>query len=311
MTIHPQCQAILDVAAAGESMFDAPDVAEVRRRYLASTDIFAPPTPDMKSVEDRNIPGPDGDLPVRIFTPEGVSGPLPVLVFFHGGGWVVGDLDSHDAMCRILSGGAGCLVIAVDYRMGPEHPFPAAPNDAIAALNWAYKNAASLGGDPDRIAVGGDSAGGNLSAATTLHARDNDGPKLSFQLLIYPAVDMTETGGSRITHGEGRMLTTEAIDWFEERYLRDDNDRKDPRASPLLASDHSNLPPAFVLTAEYDPLSDEGKAYADALTAAGGQVQYKCYPGMLHGFARMGALVDMATDALADSAAALKDAFSA
>ncbi len=309
MTIHPQCQAILDAAAAGESMFDAPDVAEVRRRYAASTDAFAPAAPTMKAVADRMIPGPGGVLPVRVYTPDGGDGPLPVLVFCHGGGWVVGDLDTHDAMCRILSDGVKCLVVAVDYRMGPEHPFPAAFEDAWTALNWAFDNASDLGGDPARMAVGGDSAGGNLSAALALHARDNGGPDLCFQLLIYPAVDMTATGGSRIEHGEGRMLTADAIDWFEARYLRNDDDRSDPRASPLLAENHDNLPPAFVLTAEYDPLVDEGKAYADKLRAAGNQVQYTCYPGMLHGFARMGALVDMANQALSDGTKALRGAF--
>jgi len=309
MTVHPQCQSILDAAAAGESMFDAPDVTEVRRRYAASTDIFAPPAPEMKSVESRSIPGPGGDIPVRIYTPDNTEGALPILVFCHGGGWVVGDLDTHDAMCRILSDSATCIVLAVDYRMGPEHRFPAAFEDAWAALYWANQNAISLGGDRARIAVGGDSAGGNLSAAVALHARDNSGPSIVFQLLIYPAVDMTENGGSRITHGEGRILTKDAIDWFEERYLSGDEDRTDLRASPLLATDHSNLPPAFVLTAEYDPLIDEGKNYADKLSAAGVEVQYTCYPGMLHGFARMGALVDMAGEALADGASALRAAF--
>ncbi len=311
MTIHPQCQVILDAAAAGVSMFDAPNVAEVRRRYAAATDIYAPTVIAVKSSEDRTIPGPSGDISIRIYTPEDVAGPLPVLMFFHGGGWVVGDLDSHDAVCRILCNSAKCLVIATDYRMGPEHRFPAAFEDAWAALNWAQENARNIGGEPSRIAIGGDSAGGNLSAGVALYARDNHGPSLNLQLLIYPAVDMTATGGSRITHGEDRILTTGAIDWFEARYLSGEDDRTDPRASPLLAADHSNLPPAFILTAEYDPLIDEGKAYADKLNAAGSVAEYKCYPGMVHGFARMGVLVDMSVEALSDSAAALRAAFNA
>lgn len=311
MTINPQCLEVLKAAAVGVSIFDAPDATEARARYAASTDVFAPPAPSLKSVQNRMIGGPGGNLRIRIYTPEGDDEPLPALLFFHGGGWVVGDLNTHDAMCRILTEGARCITIAVDYRMGPEHKFPAALEDASAALTWVRNNAETLGTNSARIAVAGDSAGGNLSAALALANRDRNGPKLCFQLLIYPATDMTATSGSRVEHGEGTNLTTDAMDWFEERYLRTPEDRNDFRASPLLAEDHSGLPPALIQTAEYDPLRDEGKAYADKLTAAGVHADYVCYPGMIHGFARMGALVDMGLDALHDGAAALRAAFKA
>lgn len=308
MPLHPQCQAVLEAGKAHPPLTDTEDAAEARRRYAASNDALRLPPPALRAIVNRTIPGPASEIPVRVYTPD-ADGPLPLLLFYHGGGWVVGDLDSHDSMCRFYSHEAGCVVVSVDYRMGPEHRFPAAIEDAQAALGWARENAAMLGIDANWIAVGGDSAGGNIAAALCLLARDDGGPAIRLQLLIYPATDFTATSGSRVAHGEGKFLTTEAMAWFESRYLNGPQDRTDPRASPLLAASHAGLPQAFVQTAEYDPLCDEGKAYADKLAAAGVATDYTCYPGMIHGFARMGVLVDMGMTALADGAAALKAAF--
>ncbi len=311
MSLHPQCQAVLEAAAKGGAVFDTRDPEEARRRYGASTEIFAPATPDLEAVEDRIIPGPEGPLAVRVYTPRaeaGASG-LPVLVFFHGGGWVFGDLDSHDAVCRCLAHEAGCLVVSVDYRLAPEHKFPAGLEDCMAALRWAAANGGEIGGDRLRLAVGGDSAGGNLAAAVAQVARDAHGPPLVHQLLIYPATDFTADNESLRTNGEGYLLTKPFIDWSKDTYLGEAREETDPRASPALAEDLAGLPPALVMTAEYDPLRDEGKAYAEAMAAAGVDVRYLEYAGMIHGFIRMGAVVDRAGEAIAEAAGALKRAF--
>ncbi len=307
MTLDPQCQAVLDAAAAGSSVFDTDDPAEMRRRYAAGTGIFAPPTPDLASVEDRDIEGPGGALPVRVYTPK-AEGKRPVLVFFHGGGWIFGDLDTHDAMCRIVADGAGAVVVAVDYRLAPEHKFPAGLEDCLAATRWVAENAAGIGGDGARIAVGGDSAGGNLAAVVAQQLRDG-GPKLAFQWLVYPATDFSADNASIAANGEGYLLTKVALDRTRDMYLGAPEDLRDPQASPILGRDLAGLPPALVQTAGYDPLRDEGKEYADKMKAAGIAVEYICYDGMIHGFARMGALIDCAGTALDDGARALRGAF--
>ena len=311
MTLHPQCRAVIEAAASGRSVFDTRDPIEARRRYDAATAIFAPPTPELDAVEDRGVPGPGGPVPVRFYRPRVADpgGPLPMLAFFHGGGWVFGGLESHDAVCRILAHEAGCLVASVDYRLAPEHRFPAALEDCLAATRWLAGHGASLGGDPARLAVGGDSAGGNLAAAVALAARDEGGPPLAFQLLVYPAVDFTADNDSLERNGSGYLLTRSVIDWTKEVYLRGPDDLADPRASPYLAKSLAGLPPALVQTAEYDPLLDEGRAYADRLAREGVAVEYLCYEGMVHGFVRMGAVIDDATRALGDAAARLRDAF--
>ncbi len=311
MTLDPQCRAVLDAAARAEggSVFEARNAEEARRKYDATTRVFAPPTPALEAVEDREVPGTKGPIGARLYRPKGGKGALPMLVYFHGGGWIFGNLETHDAMCRIVAHEAGCLVAAVDYRLAPEHPFPAGIGDCVAATAWLAENADTIGGDASRLAVGGDSAGGNLAAATCQIARDHGGPAIAFQWLIYPATDFTADNESLRVNGDGYLLTRAAIRWTESRYLSNALDRTDPRASPGLAADLSGLPPALVQTAEYDPLRDEGKAYADALAAAGVAAEYIRYDGMIHGFMRMGAIVDRAGVALSDGARALRAAF--
>jgi acetyl esterase len=311
MTLDPQCQAVLDAAARAEggSVFDARTPEEARRKYDASTPVFAPTTPELASVVDRDVPGPDGPLPVRLYRPKTGEAPLPMLVYFHGGGWIFGNLDSHDAMCRIIAHQAGCLVMAVHYRLAPEHRFPAGLMDCLAATQWMAANAAALGGDAARLAVGGDSAGGNLAAVVSQMARDSGDPAIVFQWLIYPATDFTAETESLRANADGYLLTRAAIEWTKERYLANSGQAADPLASPGLAGDFSRLPPALVQTAEYDPLRDEGRAYAEALSAAGVAAEYICYEGMVHGFMRMGAIVDRAGVALSDGARALRAAF--
>lgn len=285
----------------------APDQA--RTAYLALGQMFGAGEP-VASVENRAIPGPDGDIPLRIYTPEG-SGPFAVLVFYHGGGWVIGDLDTHDKECRALCNGAGCLVVSVDYRLAPEHPFPAAPDDAFAALQWVAANAASIGGDPKRLAVGGDSAGGNLAAVVSLRARDADGPSIRLQLLVYPCVDLRSGGyPSRVENAAGPFLTKETIEYFTAHYLGPDVARHakamhDIKASPILASSHADLPPALVITAEFDPLRDEGEAYAAALEQAGVPVTATRYDGMTHVFFQLSPAIAEGKRALEQCAQAL------
>jgi acetyl esterase len=231
---------------------------------------------------------------------------LPALVFFHGGGWTIGDLDTHDVVCRQLAIGARCVVFSVDYRLAPESPFPAAVEDCVSATRYVLRNSHSLKIDPARIAVGGDSAGGNLAAVVALAMR---GEGIAFQLLIYPATDQRCEFPSHRRNGTGYLLTSEGIEYFRGCYLPNRKDWTDWRASPLLASDHSNLPPAFVLTAGYDPLVDEGRAYADALAKAGVEVAYREYADMVHGFVLFGGVIDGANAALAECCEQLRSAF--
>jgi len=236
---------------------------------------------------------------------------LPVLVYFHGGGWTIGDLDTHDTLCRELANGAGCAVVAVDYRMGPEHRFPAAVDDSIAATRWVHAHAGALALDPTRLAVGGDSAGGNLAAVVAIAARDAGDLPIAHQLLIYPATDQHRTAPSHTTNGQGYLLTTDTMDYFTSHYIADPAQYADWRASPLLHADLARLPPALVLTAGYDPLRDEGAAYAERLTAAGNRATYVCFERQIHGFILMGKVLDEANTAVALCAAELKRALGA
>ena len=259
-------------------------------------------------VEDRMIPGPQADLPVRIYTPQG-TGPFPVLVFFHGGGWVICNLDTHDALCRGLTNQAGCVVVSVDYQLAPEHKFPAAPHDCYAATQWVAAHGAALNIDATRIAVGGDSAGGNLAAVVAQMARDQGGPALLFQLLIYPATNFIAKTPSHEENGSGYMLNRQDMSWFTNHYLNTEDDRTNPLASPALASNLSGLPPALIITAEYDPLRDEGEAYGQQLAEAGVPVTVSRYDGMIHGFMSMGPLFDQGNRGVEEAAAALRTAF--
>lgn len=263
-------------------LFHELPVAEARREMEINSSILAVP-PRQLDVHDEHFPGPAGKLPVRIYRPRGVPRPAPAVVFFHGGGFVVGSLDSHDPLCRLLADEARCVVIAVDYRMGPEHRFPAAPDDALAAFRHVAGHAAALGLDPARLALAGDSAGGNLSAVTALATR-RDAVKPIFQLLIYPAVDLTMSFPSIESMGHGLFLERETMEWFLANYLRSDADRRDLRASPWFEPDIAGAPPALVVTAGFDPLRDEGEAYAEKLREAGVPVDLVRHPHLFHGF---------------------------
>ena len=306
MPLDPGLKLVLDQLAAtpGPQLHELP-VAQARAFF----EQMQLPRPEVKiaGVEDRRIPGPAGEIPVRIYRPDGKA-PLPALVYFHGGGWVIGSLETHDGSCRDLANRVGCLVVSVDYRLAPEHRYPAAAEDCFAATKWVAENAAALGVDPKRIAIGGDSAGGNLTAAVALMARDRRGPALRHQLLIYPVTDADFTRASYRENAEGYLLTTKAMEWFWGHYVPDAAQRKEAYASPLQAKDLAGLPPAFVITAEYDPLRDEGEAYATRLQEAGVRTMAKRYDGAIHGFFAMGLLAEVARSAVADAVAALRSA---
>lgn len=306
MPLHPQCKSFLDsIAASGGRPLYELSPAEARANALPPE--LAGPEQPVHAVENRRIPGDGGLIPVRIYRPSPAS-PLPALVFFHGGGFVLGGLDSTDRTCRALANGGGCVVVSVDYRLAPEHPFPAAADDAFAATAWVADHAADLGIDPTLIAVGGDSAGGNLATVVALRARDAGGPPLAFQLLVYPQVDFTDReSASMREYGEGHFLDTATIEYFSDHYLPAGVDRRQPWVSPLRAT-LAGLPPAFVLTAECDPLRDQGEAYARKLQEAGVQATVKRYDGMFHPFFSLGGIIDGAKTAMSDAGAALKTA---
>lgn len=261
--------------------------------------------PKVRSVENRTIPGPQGEIPVRIYTPEGVA-PFPVLVFFHGGGWVLGDLDAVDSCCRSWCKDGGCVVVSVDYRLAPEHKFPAAVEDAYAATVWVANNASSMNGDGNRIVVAGDSAGGNLAAVVALMARDRGTPALMYQVLIYPVTQYGFDTDSYCKYAEGCGLKKLEMVWFWHHYLAKPEDGQNPYASPLLAESLANLPPAFIITAECDILRDDGTLYAKRLQSAGVAVQLKQYDGMIHGFVGMASVLDGGKNAIADISAQLR-----
>ena len=281
------------------------DARRVWKEEMAA--VAGPPLP-VKSVSTHEAPGPAGALAVRLYEPEGADGRvLPILVYYHGGGWIRGDLDTHDDVCRYLCHRAGCLVASVDYRLAPEHRFPAALEDCDAATRWVAENAARLGADPARLAIGGDSAGGNIACGVTLKARDRGGPAIAFQLLIYPATDLAGETESKRLYSSGYLLNS--MPFYVASYLGPEGDAAAPLASPLQALDLSNLPPAFVMTAGFDPLRDEGEAYARRLEAAGVAVDYRCHESMIHGFVSITGLIENAETGLADAAAALRAAF--
>ena len=361
--LHPQARALINLMQErGVPPTHTLSPTDARRFYRERRFFTQPDAPQVARVEDLQATGPHGAIPLRLYKPlvkapdavaanlvaqkqaqgqsqmqsqmkaddEADAGSkiqaavLPVLVYFHGGGWVIGDLDTHDTLCRELANGSGCAVVAVDYRMGPEKRFPAAVDDCLAATRWVHDNAASLGLDGSRLAVGGDSAGGNLAAVVSILARDLGTAvaaraagaaagtatplPIAFQLLIYPSTDMRRLSASHQTNGQGYVLTADTIAYFQSHYTGDEAKYLDWRASPLLCENLANLPPAFVMTAGYDPLRDEGLAYAQRLTEAGNRATHICFERQIHGFITMGRVIDEANAAVAICASELKRA---
>ena len=307
MPLDPQARALLDqMAAAGMAPLESQSVADARAFMESMRALHGPPT-DLAVVRELRLEGPAGPIPARFYRMR-EDGLLPLLVYFHGGGWVIGSLETHDGVCRDLAAKAGCAVLSVDYRLAPEHRYPAAAEDSYAALLWARANASRLGIDPARIAVGGDSAGGNLAAVVALMARDRRGPALRYQLLVYPVTCGRMDTPSYRENAEGYLLTRDAMAWFWNHYVPAATDREQPYASPLRAVGLAGLPTALVLTAEFDPLRDEGEAYAARLREAGVATTLRRYDGLIHGFFGMGALIDRARAAFDETATTLRAA---
>lgn len=314
MPLHPQVAALIERVASSPlpPYYEVP-APVARRLYRDTRAVLTPETPAVESVQLLLAPGKAGPVPVRAYRPKGAGKDeiLPALVYFHGGGWVIGDLDTHDVVCRTLANGARCAVFSVEYRKAPESPFPAAVEDCFAALEFVSQGGKKLGVEAKQLAIGGDSAGGNLAAVCALLARDAGGPSIAMQLLIYPATDQRMGHPSIEGNGEGYLLTKHSMRYFRGHYLPREADWIDWRASPLLAKSLAALPPAYVMTAGYDPLRDEGRDYAERLKAEGVATDYREYADMVHGFITMGRVLDTANAALADCAAALKKAWKA
>lgn len=309
MKLDPQLKEILDsLDPAAEKPVEEMTPDEARATWKAEMAEVAGKPCQVASVSEHEVPGPGGPLKVRIYEPDGLDGePAPMLIYIHGGGYIRGDLDTHDDVCRYLCHHTPCIVASVDYRLAPENKFPDQVEDCFAAASWLANNAGELGADPARIAIGGDSAGGNFTCAATMLARDKGGPSFCFQLLIYPVTDLASENESKRLYSSGYLLNS--MPFYIQSYVRNDDDLTNPLASPLRATNHANLPPAFVLTAGFDPLRDEGQAYAAKLRDAGVVVEHKCYESMIHGFVSITGLIASAEVGLADSAAALRAAF--
>ena len=294
---------------AGRPPYESGTPTQARAMYLAGRPVSNPEPPELESAKPLAIPAPHGAIPARIYTPKMLrknNGLAPCLVFYHGGGWVIGDIDSHDVVCRKLAHEGELIVISIDYRLAPEHKYPAAVDDAIAAVKWVASNAKDLGIDATRLLVGGDSAGGNLAAVVALAARDGDGPKLAGQVLIYPATDFAMRHPSHSEPETSILLTHSVIKWFSNHYLNGPADIDNWKASPARAKTLAGLPPAYLLTAGADPLRDEGDEYAKRLKDAGVPVTYKHFPGQFHGFFTMGKLLQQANIAATGIATWLK-----
>jgi acetyl esterase len=312
-TLDPQARVFLDrLAAARSAPLWTLSPAAARAASAKLVQFCAGPPAEVASVTEREIPGPRGPIRTRTYTPLSVDparGLAPVLVYFHGGGFVIGDLDMVDATCRLLARGAECIVVSVDYRLAPEHRYPAPREDAYAATAWVAREAASFGGDPERIAVGGDSAGATLAAIVTLVARDGGGPRIGFQLLVYPGSDRNLERPSMLAYGQDYLLTLDTMRWFLNNHYDGPSDVRDPYLTPLDAGDFTNLPPALVITAGFDPLRDGGQLYAERLRAAGVPTEYVCYEGMIHGFFTFPSVFDAARAAIERAADSLRRAF--
>jgi acetyl esterase len=306
MPLDPQAIAVLDMLAA----LNTPPVGTVSapEARIAAAAWPLPPGAPVARVENRSIPGPASDISLRIYYPREQT-TVPVLVWYHGGGWVLGSLDASDHVGRELANAAGCIVVSVDYRLAPEHKFPAGPDDCEAAYYWVLANAASFGGDPGRVAIGGDSAGGNLAAAVSLRAKQLGRPLPVFQLLVYPVTDHDFERPSYVENAEGYLLTRVGMRWFWDEYVSNATEMDRPDASVLRASDLSGLPPTLIITAEFDPLRDEGEAFGERLRQAGVAVSVTRYDGMIHGFFGMFGAIDKGREAIQESAQALTTAF--
>jgi len=297
-TLDPRVAVYLKLTGAAEKGREQLEIpVEESRKRLAEKAASVSGTPvEMASVQDMKARAGGLTVPVRVYTPKG-QGPFPVVVFYHGGGWVQGSVDTHDSLCRIIAKKSGAIVVSVEYRLAPEYTYPAAANDAYAALRWVANNAASFNGDPKRIAVAGDSAGGNLAAVVSLMARDRGGPDIDYQVLIYPGVNSASLDTSSYdSFGRGYMLDKAGVERFINLYLPDKSDRSEPYASPLLAKSHAGLPPALVITAGFDVLRDEGEAYVQKLKEDGVDARYIRYDGVVHGFVSADKLLPQARD---------------
>jgi acetyl esterase len=307
--LDPGVRALLEaIAALGEPPLESLSPAEARKRAAESLVPVAGVVEPLRSIENLRIPGPLGEIPIRIYAP-GTPAPRPAMVYFHGGGWVIWDLDTHDVVCSAIAHRAGAMVVSVDYRLAPEHKFPAAVTDAYAATAWVSANAARLGIDAARISVGGDSAGGNLGAVVSLKSRDENGPAIALQALIYPVTDLSSMATpSYVEFAEDHQLSKAVMEWFRDHYLPSPEAAFDPYASPLLTPDLRGLPPAVILTAECDPLRDEGEAYAERLAEAGVPVTCTRYAGMIHPFFSLSGAIPRALDAIQQVADSVRTA---
>ena len=305
MEPHPKLRALLDAPAdPNETPVEDMTPDDARAEFDSALGSVDGEKPVIHGVRDIEVPGPGGPITVRLYEPGWSDEPRPILVYFHGGGYIRGNIETHDSGCRIMANGSDCLVASVDYRLAPENKFPDAVEDCYATTTWLSENAADVGADPARLAVGGDSAGGNMACAVTLMARDAGGPPIKFQLLIYPNTDMKADTDSARAFSKGYWL--DSMPFYVASYLRSEDDIANPLASPLRAHDHSNLPPAYVITAGFDPLRDEGMAYADRLKEAGVDVEYRCYEDMIHGFTLLRTILDEADEATAACGEAVK-----
>ncbi|HYL77817.1 MAG TPA: alpha/beta hydrolase [Bryobacteraceae bacterium] len=305
--LDPNVRQLLQaIAAQGNPPLETLSPADARKFAAESLKPVGGVPEPVRSIENLRIPGPGGEIPVRVYTPDAPA-PHPVLVYFHGGGWVICDLDMYEVVCTAIASRAGAVVVSVDYRLAPEHKFPAAVADCYAATKWTAANAERLGIHPKRISVGGDSAGGNLAAVVSLKSKNENGPSIARQIMVYPVTDLSSFAtASYREFAEGYQLTKSEMEWFRELYLRSPEDASNPYASPLLAHDLQGLPPALILTAECDPLRDEGEAYAKRLTDAGVAVTCTRYAGMIHPFFSLSGAIPQAFDALDQVAAALR-----
>jgi len=307
LDLHHESRLVIALAErAGRDRIESLPPARAREETVRRALAVRGRMPELARVERLEVPGPAGPRDARLYAPDPEPGGTGLLVYLHGGGWVIGDLDTCESVCRFLVAESGAAVLAVDYRLAPEHPFPAAVEDAVAALTFAHDRAEMLGADPARLAVGGDSAGANLATVAARLARDGEAPEPAFQLLIYPVCDLSEKRPSYHLFREGFLLTEAEMDWFRDHYLPEPDAALDPRASPLLAKDLARLPPAYVATAGFDPLRDEGEEYARALRAAAVPVALRRHEGLLHSYANLTSVGRAAREAMLEAAAALR-----